>query len=120
MKIDMNIKNVIDKQYDGFCRDCFAHWISCIWGRYDDSFSFEQNKVVFFYLLERLLREGKITFDHPDKPELWGETPEVILDYFKKHWPTDAKNEDDLELTTYFYRMPGVAWRGPDGEWHGS
>jgi hypothetical protein len=81
---------------------------------------FQEKKEAFFYLLERLLREGKVTFDHPDKPELWGETPEVMLSYFKTHWPANVSAEDDIDLTTYFYRMPGVSWLGPDGEWHGS
>ncbi len=118
--MNSKVKQAIDDQYEGFCRDCFAHWITCLWGKYDDSFTFHENKEAFFYLLERLLREGKVTFDHPDKPQLWGETPEVILGYFKKHWPADVTAEDDIDLTVYFYRMPGVSWLGPDGDWHGS
>jgi hypothetical protein len=114
------IKPIIDDQYEGFCRGCFAAWITCLWGKYDDSFTFEENKDAFFYLLERLLREGKVKFDHPDKPVLWEETPEVILSYFKTHWPTNVATEDDVDLTIYFYRMPGIAWLGPDGDWHGS
>jgi len=119
----MNIQKIraaIDEDYDGFCKDCFAHWITCMWGKYRDGFTFEENKEAFFYLLERLLREGKVKFDQPDKPEAWDASPEEILEHFRKHWPTSATDEQDLNLHIYLYRMPGIGWLGEDGQWHGS
>lgn len=118
--MNSKIQKTVDAQYDELCRDCFAHWITSLWGKYDEAFTFEENKDAFFYLLERLLREGRVTFDHPEKPVLWGETSEVMLNYFKDNWPHGVTTEDDIQLTIYFYRMPPIAWRGPDGEWHGS
>jgi hypothetical protein len=126
MKMNMTIKSVIDKQYGSFCRDCFAHWISCLWGRYDDSFSFEQNKEAFFYLLERLLREGKVRFQQPtkDEPFYWDAPPEVIVEHLKMGWPKEACSEGDEAIVDFFYtdltRCPPIFWLGTDGEWHGS
>jgi hypothetical protein len=120
------IKLTIDSQYEGFCRDCFAHWITCLWGKYDDSFTFEENKEAFFYLLERLLREGKVKFENPfgDEPKYWEATPEVIVAHLKAGWPQAATTEGDETIVSFFYddwrRCPPIYWLGPDGEWHGS
>ena len=120
------IKSTIDAQYEGFCKDCFAHWITCLWGKYDDGFTFEENKEAFFYLLERLLRDGKIKFENPygDDPIFWEVGPEEIISHLQKGWPIDATQEGDEKIVEFFYcdlrRCPPIYWLGPDGKWHGS
>ena len=120
------IRTVIDAQYEGFCKDCFAHWITCLWGKYADGFTFDENKEAFFYLLERLLMEGKIKFENPFgyEPPFWEASPEAIIQHLKMGWPTTAQTEGDSAIVDFFYQdervCPPIAWLGPDGKWHGS
>lgn len=122
------IRTAIDEDYAGFCEDCFAHWITCLWGKYRDDFTFEENKEAFFYLLERLLREGRVAFSPPEDPLCrqhmrWKAPPEEVIAFLKRGWPTEAKDEYDSAINDYFYdleRCPSTAWLGDDDQWHGS
>jgi hypothetical protein len=84
-------------------------------------------------LIERLLQSGKIKFitpgadcyvsaqnPHPrltiqDAEAHWREAPEIIVAQLRAQWPTEATDEDDLELLTYFYSIPGIIWVADDG-----
>ena len=65
------VANVIDRQHQDIARDCFGHWITSIWSKYDENFSFAENNEGFFYLIGRLIADGKVAFDHPRKTERW-------------------------------------------------
>lgn len=101
--------------------------------------TFALHKEIFFWVLGKLLREGKIAFDDPygepwtydpyssdpnrpeqDEAHLWKAEPEEIIAYLQKRWPKDANDEHDLELNYYFYEMPYILWSGEDGRWYGS
>ena len=88
--------------------------------------SFPEKMEAFFFLVERLLREGKVRFQHPtkDEPFYWDVPPEVIVEHLKMGWPKEACSEGDEAIVDFFYtdltRCPPIFWLGPDGEWHGS
>jgi hypothetical protein len=131
------IRAAVDKEYQGLCEGCFAHWITCLFVEYD-GFTFEENKEAFFYLIGRLLREGKARFIAPgvdcyispsnpnprysceDEDAHWKASPEEIIASLKSQWPTDVSEVDDVEMIVYLHTIPGIIWLGDDGEWHGS
>lgn len=81
------------------------------------NFTFEQRKGIFFYLLERLLNDGRIKLAK-NGVFLTGSTNEQI-DSFRKAFP---KNEDEMEDDLWFFdeKCPGGAvWVLHDGsfEW---
>ena len=122
--VSEKIKSAVEKEYKITCKECFAHWISCLWFKYE-GFSFEENKEAFFWLLEKLLKEGKVRFCSPEDPlyrekKEWDATPEEVIVYLKERWPEDAKDENDGDLHIYFYQIPAIAWLGEDGKWYSS
>jgi hypothetical protein len=122
---------------DEIIRDSFGLWItglfSAISGR-NPSLTFEEHKEAFFWLLERLLCSGKLKFiapgadcyvspdnPHPrftinDKEAHWHESAEAIVAQLRSQWPEQAHDENDLDLLTYFYSIPGIVWVGEGGE----
>lgn len=119
----MNINHVNE-----IFQDSFGLWISGFFsaiGGWNPSFTFKNHKNAFFFLLEKLLLEKKIKFSPPNelKPrndEIWNADDESILEYFRLHWPDDARNENDTSLTNYFYEMPAILWVDDDGKLHSS
>lgn len=125
--------------------DSFGMWITGLWGNvlfHHRELSFFEQKEVFFVLLERLLREGKVKFVkqdadvyhhydaktkvpyHPSQtvndPETHWDAPIVeILKYLRARWPEGATQKDDLALNAYFYQIPTIIWHGEDGRWYG-
>ena len=107
---------------------CFGGWITAFWQDIVyalPNFSFPEHKEAFFWLLEKLLREGKVAFSPPSDPlckkgRRWDAPVEEIIEYLRKSWPETAKDENDSDLNLYFYTIPSIAWLGEDGEWHGS
>lgn len=122
---------------DDIVRDSFGLWITGLFSAisgWNPSLSFEEHKDAFFYLLEMLLRIGKIKFIAPGadcyvspgnpRPRLtinddeahWHEIPERIVAELRAQWPEHVRDENDLDLSTYFYSIPGIIWIGEDGE----
>lgn len=83
------------------------------------------NKTNFFSLLEKLLDDGLVMFiasgadcytssDNPN-PKLTIEDPNAhwkasvaeIMRFVRDGWPSGANDMNDLELTYYFYALPG-------------
>ncbi len=116
-------------------------WISHYWEELcmvAPGLSFNEKKEAFFYLIERLLREGKAGFiapgadcyispsnPHPrytinDEEAHWKAPPAQIVARLREQWPANATEEDDLDLYAYFYEIPGIIWFDQDGKWHGS
>jgi hypothetical protein len=123
--VDMlKIKKAVEAEYNETCEDCFAHWVNCLWFKYP-GFSFEENKEAFFWLLEKLLREGKVKFRHPEDPwntygMVWNVPIGEKISYLRSKWPVSAKDELDADLNMYFYEIPAIVWLGEDGKWYSS
>ncbi|WP_175941830.1 hypothetical protein [Burkholderia pyrrocinia] len=117
-------------------RDAFGLWISGLFSAvcgWNPGASFLEKKEFFFKLLEKLLREGKVMFIAPGAdcyvspsnptPKFTVEDPEArwsapvseIMNYVRSRWPEEAGDENDVELTYYFYELPGLIWVGEDG-----
>ena len=124
-------------QVDEIVNDSFGLWISSLFsaiGARNPDFTFEDQKTAFFWLIENLLRDGKIKFiapgadcyaspenPHPhltieDEAAHWHKSPEFIVNQLLTHWPKDAHDENDIEISLYFYSIPGVIWIGKNGE----
>lgn len=121
---------------DEIVRDSFGLWITGLFSAissWNPTLSFEEHKEAFFWLIDRLLRAGKVKFVAPgadcytspenpqprltieDNEAQWHEVPEVIVARLRAEWPEHARDENDLDLTTYFYSIPGIIWVGEDG-----
>ncbi|WP_454725813.1 MULTISPECIES: hypothetical protein [Cupriavidus] len=117
-------------------RDAFGLWISGLFSAisaWNPTLSFEEHKSAFFWLIEQCLRTGRIKFiapgadcyvsptnPHPrltiqDAEAQWHESPEAIVAQLRAQWPEHARDENDVDLATYFYSMPGVIWVKSDG-----
>jgi hypothetical protein len=114
---------------DELVEDSFGLWIdglfSAIHGQNPD-ITFQEQKEAFFWLVERLLRAGKIKFCPPN--ELWYEGYDIwdadvptIMEYLLSRWPDEADSRLSIELVYYFYRdIPVVVWVAADGTLHSS
>ena len=132
------IQRAVDDQYSEILEVCFGLWSNSLWRRYDSLREFSELKNAFFYLVSRLLEEGKIRFIRPDEDMLfvagrpapcktiedesthWLDSDGSILEYLSKRWPANASTFDDSELNVYFYEIPPIIWRNEDGSWVGS
>lgn len=122
---------------DEIINSSFGMWISSLFGAisgWNPGIAFAEQKEIFFFLLEYMLKNGRIKFIAPGadcyvsstnpNPRLtiydidaqWNAPAGEIVNYFRERWPKDAKNEDDPNLTIYFYEMPGVIWVNDSGE----
>lgn len=118
---------------DEIIGESFGLWITSLFssiGSWNPSLSFEEHKEAFFWLIERLLLEGKIKFiapgadcytssqnPHPklaihDHEAQWHLAPEAMVAQLRSEWPERARDENDLDLATYFYSIPGIIWVG--------
>jgi len=111
---------------DAYPRGWFIHYWEEVCLELRDR-SYPDKVEAFFYLVERLLKEGKAKFDlplnDPRQDEFWEDPPEVIVAHLHSHWPAQATHEGDPVIVDFFYdtqRCPPVSWLGPDGQWHGS
>ncbi|WP_057391977.1 hypothetical protein [Ralstonia solanacearum] len=121
---------------DEIVRDSFGLWITGLFSTissWNPTLSFQEHKEAFFWLIEQQLRAGRIKFiapgadcyvspenPHPrltiqDEEAQWHETPTAIVAYLRAQWPEHASDENDSDLVTYFYSIPGVIWVGEDG-----
>jgi len=119
MKIK-NIKEIIE------CS--FGLWISVLFSAisgWNPGISFQEQKGEFLYLLEELLKEGRVKFCPPnelwrDGYDIWDVDVKTILQYLRSRWPDAARSENDIVLAEYFYDMPAILWVAEDGTLHGS
>ncbi|MFS8048046.1 hypothetical protein [Rhizobium sp. BR 314] len=121
---------------DEIVRDSFGLWITGLFSAinsWNPTLSFDEHKEAFFWLIEYLLRVGKIKFIAPgadcytspqnpyprltiqDDEAQWHETPGSIVAYLRAQWPESVSAENDLDLQTYFYSIPGIIWVGENG-----
>lgn len=104
-------------------RDSCGLWMSGLFSAisgWNPHFTFEDQKSAFFYLIEKLLNEGKIKFYVPKElwnggNEIWEVEPEIIVSYLRRKWPNRVSSENDIALTNYFYDMPAIIWVDEDG-----
>jgi len=124
----MTVNNLTAAQIEQLTEPYYRGWIIHYWEELcmvAPNLSFAEKKEAFFYLLERLLRKGKIRFQHPfeDKP-FWDTSPEIIVQHLKAGWPDSATTEGDEAIVSFFYddwrRCPPVEWLGTDGQWYSS
>jgi hypothetical protein len=118
------------KGIDEIIENSFAHWSSglfyAIKGPNPD-LTFEEHKEAFFWLLKKLLDEGKVRLCYPADwwkpglPEDWDGPSDEIIEYVRERFPKDATHEDDSVVNDYFYdSFPPISWLGEDGKWYGS
>lgn len=121
---------------DEIVRDSFGLWISGLFstiGSWNPGLSFEERREAFFWLLEHLLRAGRIKFiapgadcytspenPHPrltifDIDAHWRDRPESIVAQLRAQWPEHVVDENDVDLSSYFYTIPGIIWVSEDG-----
>ncbi len=121
---------------DEIVRDSFGLWISGLFSAissWNPTQTFEERKEAPFWLIERLLRVGKIGFvapaadcySSPDNPRPrftikddeahWHDVPESIVAQLRAQWAEHARDENDLALVTYFYSIPAIIWVKDDG-----
>lgn len=116
--------------YDG----AFGQWINGLWG-WTPSLPISEQKRIFLRLLERLLREERIVLSPPD--EFWSEELEAYdtptrptdnfigiwdipineqIAYIDAHFPKDAINANDEEVTLFFFDRccPRIGWIHPE------
>lgn len=118
-------------------RAAFGQWVSGLFGAvcgWNSEATFEEQKEIFFLLLERMLNDGRVMFIVPGadcyissenpNPKLTIEDPKAhwrapvseIMEFVRSRWPVKATGMNDLELTYYFYELPGLIWIGEDGK----
>ncbi len=132
------VRKAVDDRYDEIAAECFGLWSNSLWQRYDGISSFSELKDAFFYLISRLLDEGKIRFIKPNENVLfvadgslpskticdesthWTGPIKKIISYLRRLWPSSAQDFDDEELSVFFYEIPPIIWRDKDGNWRGS
>jgi len=117
-------------------RDAFGLWISGLFSavcEWNPEATFWEKREFFFALLERLLRERKVMFialgvdcyvspSNPtpkytveDEEARWNAPVAEMMNYVRSRWPDGVTSEHDVELTYYFYELPGLIWVGEDG-----
>ena len=106
-------------------RDTFGLWISSLFSSvegHNKDLSFEDQKDIFFDILQLWLDQGRIKFCTPSDPlgEVWNVPSTIIIEYLRSHWPPGAADPHDASLNMYFYEMPAILWVGADGKLHGS
>ncbi|MCP3022871.1 hypothetical protein [Cupriavidus basilensis] len=121
---------------DEIVGDAFGLWISSLFsaiGGRNPGFSFDEQRDAFFWLIEDLLVKGRIKFISPGadcyvsqgnpEPKLtiddpashWKASPKEIVDFLREKWPVNVSSENDVDLTMYFYEVPGLIWVASDG-----
>jgi len=125
-------------------RGPFGSWINGLFSTvtppYDPQYPilrFDEQKELFFQLLERLLSEGRVVLIPPldisrysdgrrresikrrvqdGDDRIWDEDPRIMVEYMRKTFPADAVHEDDLVLNDYWYSTacPQIGWVHPE------
>jgi hypothetical protein len=106
----------------------FGLWISGLFSAisgWNPGITFREQEAAFFWLLKKLLEEGKVKFCPPNEfwrkgYDVWDADASTILEYLRCRWPVEASSENDRVLTNYFYEMPAILWVATDGTLHGS
>jgi hypothetical protein len=125
MMIEPIAPDQLDRLLDAYPRGWFIHYWEEVCLELRD-WSYPAKVEAFFYLVERLLDEGKVKFadPHGDGSTLWDAAPDVVVEHLRSGWPKDADTEGSPLIVSYFYddwnRCPPIFWLGPDGQWHGS
>jgi hypothetical protein len=104
-------------------QNTFGLWITALFDGIlvpNPGLTFIEHKEAFFWLVEELLREGRIKFCPPselwrDGYDIWDADEMTIITYLRSHWPQSARSKNDLVLVDYFYAMPAILWIG-EGE----
>lgn len=117
-------------EYDG----AFGQWLSGLWG-WTPTLPIQQQREIFFALLERLLREGKVVLSPPEefwREELgayeapmrpaenfigiWDVPIEEQIFYIREHFPKDVTDVNDKEIVFYFHGnyCPRIGWVHPE------
>ena len=100
---------------------------------HDPSLSLQEKRRAFFDVILQLQRAGEIKFIAPEAdcyvspanphPKLtiqdneahWHASPEEIVASLSAQWPVHVHDENDPDLTVYFYSIPAIIWVGDDG-----
>lgn len=131
MQIEMKLnsgKSIQMEFSDTVYKNILGLWINAVFGvllPIDDKvkLSFEEEKEVFFILLEKLTDENKIVFldsriafdnNIKLKDKVWNKSPYEVIQYIKDVFPRSALDENDDELNLFWYdTCPPIAWVHP-------
>lgn len=124
------------KHVDEIIADSFGLWITSLFyaiKSWNPALSFEEHKEAFFWMVQTLLEEARIKFiapgadcyilpQHPhprltiqDSEAHWRDSAASIICFLRERWPSNARDENDIDLNIYFYSIPAVIWIGDDG-----
>lgn len=118
-------------------RDAFGQSIYGLFAAvcgWNPSMKLSEQRESFFFLLEKLLEDGRVRFIAPGadcyistenpRPKLaiedqnaqWHAPVGEIMAFVRNRWPAEVNQKNDLELTYYFYELPGLIWVDKDGK----
>jgi hypothetical protein len=106
--------------------ESFGLWITGLFGNIpafcQNEIGIGEHKSMFFYVLEKWLREGRVVFCSPDTPldGRWVDSPANIISCLKDMWPESITDRNDIALTVYLHEIPAILWVGDNGEIVGS
>jgi hypothetical protein len=122
---------------DEIINSSFGLWISSLFSAisgWNPEISFDEQKEAFFWLVELMLKSGKMKFIAPgadcyvspsnpnprftihDIDAQWQAPASEIINYLRERWPSATSGEHDPSLSVYFYEIPGVIWVSETGE----
>lgn len=100
------------EQIDEIVEDSFGLWIDGLFGSIStwnpDISTFQEHKEAFFWLVEHLLRTGKIKFFTPNElwrggDDIWDADVPTIIKYLRSCWPVGADSKNSVDLVYYFF-----------------
>ncbi len=115
--------------FDEIVKNSYDLWVDGIFGAvrgFNKNITLDEQKELFFTIVERLLKDGTIKFTPPNELwhegyNIWDASTEEIMQYLRNAFPKEAKHEDDMVLIDYFYGgIPAVLWKQEDGIYRGS
>jgi hypothetical protein len=123
-------KEIKLEHVEEICEGSFALWSSSLFSGisgWNPDLTFEEHKEAFFWLVAKLLDEGKIRFIYPNAlcyegcPLYWDRSGEEFAQFLREYFPKDATHENNRSVNDYFYDVvPPIMWLGEDGKWYGS
>ena len=134
MKNYSKIQAIVEDIYPIALEESFGTWIHGIFFSDTRINNFKEQCEVFFWLLEKLLEEGKaIVFpaqefwDNEQKAfivptrsmneykHIWDISPREVTQYMRSTWPNEVTHEDDLTDYWFGNYCPRLGWVKEDG-----
>ncbi len=121
MILNIQEKKILDDHLDKIIKGSYAMSSSAIWFWIEDLITgWEHQKEGFLYILEILLRQGKVKMGRGHK--LLDMSIKEVIEAFRNNWPSEEKFEDEIfgfindpNIGGYRFWTPGdLVWIYPD------